>query len=671
MAIVTQQQLEDAAEDALTLQEVANEPASVNGDGIIYSRLGLPIKVVQKVIEDVETAVAGMSSYNDRGPWLTLTGYAIKDLVQESGITYLCIVAHTSGTFATDLAAGKWGIFQTEGPEKLLSSYASLAAAVAAIGATSTSLVIDVNTTLTGNLTLPATMSRRHANKAVITVATYTLTDNSTINAGVEQLYDISGGGSVVGPAQSPAIYPQWFGAVGNGVADDTVPIQSALDFAAGAGRIVFFPPGTYNISSYLDLPSETTIDGAGDSSVIFIATADIAGLQSKDYATVQPVENVTIRNIKIVYEVFLPADTGKSHCIRFRQGTNIDIYNIFVDNSPLSSVDFSGCNDVRVRDSRCVASSQGFVVATGTTGICVTGNILNPNSSQPGYEDTSVYGKRRIGVDVGEFCYDIVVSNNVIHNAYYGIYLRDDSERATITGNTIKNCTDGIAVLVETFGVFSYKDITITGNVIEQASRTGMDLRTVIGGTVTGNTIRNCANNGIWVLSNNEHVVIANNFVSNCGFNGIYIFGNTNKNIVVNGNTCYHNGTDAAGYAGIYSAIDSQICNNYCYDDSSGQTQDYGIKSDLGNSTIDGNTCSNNLVEDILVVAGSPRGINNENLDYKAVGTSKVDVGKAWDGAHLRMGVYHLWLDSSIRLRVKNGAPASDTDGIIIGTQS
>jgi hypothetical protein len=42
--------------------------------------------------------------------WVTSTAYTINDNVRESGVAYVCIVAHTSGTFATDLAAAKWAI---------------------------------------------------------------------------------------------------------------------------------------------------------------------------------------------------------------------------------------------------------------------------------------------------------------------------------------------------------------------------------------------------------------------------------------------------------------------------------------------------------------------------------------------------------------------------------
>jgi hypothetical protein len=46
-----------------------------------------------------------------RGNWLTTTAYAVYDLVSQSGNTYVCVTAHTSGTFATDLAANKWMVF--------------------------------------------------------------------------------------------------------------------------------------------------------------------------------------------------------------------------------------------------------------------------------------------------------------------------------------------------------------------------------------------------------------------------------------------------------------------------------------------------------------------------------------------------------------------------------
>jgi len=44
----------------------------------------------------------------DTASWVTLTDYEVDDFVTSSGTTYQCEIAHTSGTFATDLAAGYW-----------------------------------------------------------------------------------------------------------------------------------------------------------------------------------------------------------------------------------------------------------------------------------------------------------------------------------------------------------------------------------------------------------------------------------------------------------------------------------------------------------------------------------------------------------------------------------
>ncbi len=42
-----------------------------------------------------------------------------------------------------------------------------------------------------------------------------------------------------------------------------------------------------------------------------------------------------------------------------------------------------------------------------------------------------------------------------------------------------------------------------------------------------------------------------------------------------------------------------------------------------------------------------------------------------AWNGQHLQMGLNHLWIDASNRLRIKVGVPTSDTDGVVVGTQA
>lgn len=49
------------------------------------------------------------------GAWVSATAYTVNQLVEQSGNTYICIVAHTSGVFATDLGNGNWELVASAG----------------------------------------------------------------------------------------------------------------------------------------------------------------------------------------------------------------------------------------------------------------------------------------------------------------------------------------------------------------------------------------------------------------------------------------------------------------------------------------------------------------------------------------------------------------------------
>lgn len=52
-----------------------------------------------------------IESFDNRGAWATATLYYVNDLVQFGANSYACEIQNTSGVFATDLAAGKWSLF--------------------------------------------------------------------------------------------------------------------------------------------------------------------------------------------------------------------------------------------------------------------------------------------------------------------------------------------------------------------------------------------------------------------------------------------------------------------------------------------------------------------------------------------------------------------------------
>jgi len=59
-----------------------------------------------------EGAVIGMEW---ESAWATATAYTLNDVVSNGGSSYICIIAHTSGTFSTDLAALKWDLVAQKG----------------------------------------------------------------------------------------------------------------------------------------------------------------------------------------------------------------------------------------------------------------------------------------------------------------------------------------------------------------------------------------------------------------------------------------------------------------------------------------------------------------------------------------------------------------------------
>lgn len=64
-----------------------------------------------------ETAASQVVDWEYLGAWVTATPYKVNNIVYEStnGASYICLVDHTSGTFSTDLGAGKWGLLALRG----------------------------------------------------------------------------------------------------------------------------------------------------------------------------------------------------------------------------------------------------------------------------------------------------------------------------------------------------------------------------------------------------------------------------------------------------------------------------------------------------------------------------------------------------------------------------
>lgn len=83
--------------------------------------------------------------------WLTATAYSVDDIVIESSKIYQCLTTHTSGTFATDLAALKWAEISSTIPVNLTGPITSVgnATSIASQTGTGSTFVVQNTPTLT------------------------------------------------------------------------------------------------------------------------------------------------------------------------------------------------------------------------------------------------------------------------------------------------------------------------------------------------------------------------------------------------------------------------------------------------------------------------------------------------------------------------------------------
>lgn len=57
------------------------------------------------------------------------------------------------------------------------------------------------------------------------------------------------------------------------------------------------------------------------------------------------------------------------------------------------------------------------------------------------------------------------------------------------------------------------------------------------------------------------------------------------------------------------------------------------------------------------------------ERLDVEG-GNLKIG-GGGYNNGHLILGNYNLWVDANGELRIKNGVPSTDLDGVTVGSQT
>jgi hypothetical protein len=402
------------------------------------------------------------------------------------------------------------------------------------------------------------------------------------------------------------------FGAVGDGVTDDTAAIQAAIN--ASNNRTLFFPTGTYLVSSIISVANKkirivgegirnTVLHRNGNAIGLKVEQGTSAGLTSDFGISDIQLSNVSIQlynyisfcvvdNVSIVKTVAatnnysglvsVEAVTGDATFVSNLQITNsrffgmyagiavenatVQYTRIFIANNYLTNHSYSGISIGRISSS--AIQTQCIVTDNVIENIGDYSGVTAPNSYVVG-----------IRVD-GD---DILVSNNIVRNVVTAAYWESDGiyvkpKKAIVSNNILVNAGYRSAITTKQLdlnGSFTTESVLIDSNQIYfDAVNTGFagnpggvfdgitnlygGINTVSDNTTISNNQINGAGWGIYAVNSiaawliNNLNIVNNKIVKNRGINGIYLTGAGTDWVVANNTICDFNRLSAGPTYGI-----------------------------------------------------------------------------------------------------------------------
>ena len=324
------------------------------------------------------------------------------------------------------------------------------------------------------------------------------------------------------------------YGAVGDGVADDSAAIQAATTAAAAINAAVVFSGGTYKVNSFISLPSNTYWVGQGNAKIFLSPTmttgTSFGGVSRAIYG--QSASNIKLENIE-----FYSTDVGvtKIISIAFDQITGLKIQNcVFRD---FGDAIFTAQGVVIFDSSEITIADSVFDNCT-SDGAALSNDCFNFKVYDNQFTNNGDWG---FVVTIN--CNDGVIANNLILNNFSTGTGSDRCQNIVFSGNNIQNNEHGIRVTEFATDAFENKNIVIAGNNIIGSDVAGISVeKTVATGnlSVTGNTINGSNNQGIRIVDA-VNVAITGNSILSCTAEGISFnaatVGFTTGTSVVSGN--------------------------------------------------------------------------------------------------------------------------------------
>jgi parallel beta-helix repeat protein len=365
-------------------------------------------------------------------------------------------------------------------------------------------------------------------------------------------------------------INPNDYGAVGDGIANDTAAIQAALNAAFASKQAIVFEPGTYLHSGLtysggnLKISGNNTVlqyTGVGDAFTITppldqdISGIEVSGITFKNGASCLRIGSLS-SGTAVVRKGFISGcifDTSTSgmlwltHCENFiidgnqfyNAGDN-GIYYEYSRNAVISNNFLLNC-----RGSGAITVGYEDAVIDKAENITIVGNEITTDANAPTPTITYQAGITAV------LCSNIFITSNQISNSYDSISGRQYEagirveewfiDNVTVEGNKIWNIPfDGIRV---GFGspVVVVNRVKILNNDI-MTCQNAIQLSNTFAATIAGNTLRRLTQEAIEVKETCGAIEIVNNTITDSSVQSTFAakaaIEIAGHNVMVRGNT-------------------------------------------------------------------------------------------------------------------------------------
>lgn len=274
--------------------------------------------------------------------------------------------------------------------------------------------------------------------------------------------------------------------ATGDGVTNDWPAVKAAIQAAdAAGGGQVFFPPGTYHFATWEQLININNVEiiGAGRSTIFTTLTTFHAIFDFLDGSFLNFL-NFFVSGI---------AGSAGTVAVRMEDCTDglVDRVMMTTGNSGVrligSDIGVGVYGNQRHRVVNCQFKGLSGTISAGIAALQYTRDVVIANNIVDGTDDEGISAD--FSAEIAGRPQLVTITGNVVKNTGRSGIQVYGAQRVSVTGNITDNCQRGIAVSQDT-DVTLNEYVSVSGNVVENSLVDGIRVANALYCAVDGNTI-------------------------------------------------------------------------------------------------------------------------------------------------------------------------------------